>query len=465
MAKLKKTMFREYDLRGRVNDEELNEKTVEIIGRGFGTFLAKRGVQKIVVGYDAREYSERLEKALIRGILSTGCDIIEMGQLIVPILYFSQYHFKIKGIAMVTASHNPNGWSGFKLGYDYSTTLLSAEIQELYQIIEKENFIKGQGKFKKYDRIIQDYQNFIVTKIKIAKPFKIVVNCGNGTAGPIVPPILRVVGCQVVEQNCQIDFSFPHYEPNPSALEFLEDLSQKVKEEKAGLGFGFDGDGDRLGVVDDQGKIVWPDLVLALLARPLLKNHPGGKVVFDVKSSRALIEDIKAHGGQPIIWITGHSYLKQKAKEVKAIIAGEKSGHLFYRYDFFGYDDALFNGLKLLEYLSEENKPLSEVLKTLPQYITSPAWHLDCPDEKKYQVVEKITQEFKKKFGPERVIDINGARVEFDDGWGLVRASSNLPYLVLVFEAKTEKRLKEIEEIFRQELEKYPEVGKEWKSG
>lgn len=464
MPKIEKTMFREYDIRGRVSDRELNEKTCQIIGRGFGTFLRKHKVGKAVVGYDAREYSERLKSALVSGIASTGVDVLEIGQVIVPIAYFSQRYLGVKGIAMVTASHNPNGWSGFKLGYDFETTLLPSDIKKIYQIILNGDFAKGRGKIEKEDGAIGAYGDYLIKKVKLKKPLKAVVDAGNGTAGPIVPPILRKAGVEVVEQFCDIDFSFPNHEPNPAALEALESLGAKVREVGADIGLGFDGDGDRLGAVDEKGDPVWPDHFLILLARQVLKENPGGKIVFDVKCSQSLIEEIEKNGGKPIMWKTGHSYIKQKAKEVGAALAGERSGHIFYRQGHYGYDDAVFAALKLLEYLSNQRKSFSEIMLAVPQYITSPTWHADCADEKKYQVVDELVKEFKKEYKG-KVIDINGARVQFEDGWGLVRASSNLPQLVLAFESKTKEGLKRIEAVFRKKLVKYPEIGKKWVSG
>ncbi len=465
MAILEKTMFREYDIRGRVSDQEFNQENCELIGKGFGSFLRKRGIKQSVVGFDARDYSEGLKNALISGMVSGGIEIIDIGQVLTPISYFAQHFLKIKGVAMVTASHNPNGWSGLKLGYDFDTTLLPNDIENLYQIILKEDFIKEQGLVRKEPDMIEKYNDYLVNKIKLKRQLKVVVNAGNGTAGPIVPSILRKAGCEVVEQYCDIDFSFPNHDPNPASLEALQALSTKVKETGADLGFGFDGDGDRLGVVDEKGQTIWPDRFLILLVRQVLKEKPNSNIVFDVKCSQALIEEIKKHGGNPIMWKTGHSYIKQKAKEKNASLAGERSGHVFYRYGYYGYDDAVFASLKLLEYLSNENSSLSEIMLTTPQYFSSPAWHVNCADTIKYEIVDKLVQEFKQQYGTEKVIDINGARVEFDHGWGLVRASSNLPSLVLVFESKTKNGLQEIEDIFRQKLSKYPEIGKEWESG
>jgi len=462
---IKKTIFREYDIRGQLLEDELSEENCRIIGQAFGSILKKHNTNKTIVGFDAREYSERLKNAFVAGVLSTGVNVVEIGRVLTPIAYFAQYHFKVKGVAIITASHNPNGWSGLKLGYDLATTLLPNDIKQIYKIILDEDFTKGKGEMKKESGIIPIYGDYIAQKVNIKKPLKVVVNAGNGTAGPIVPLILKKAGCEVIEQFCNIDFDFPNHEPNPASLEALNALSSKVKEVNADIGLGFDGDGDRLGVVDEKGQIIWPDRFMILLSRQVLKEKPGSKIVFDVKCSQALIEEIKKHGGDPVMWKTGHSYIKQKAKEVDAVLAGERSGHIFYRHGYYGYDDATFAALKLLEYLSCQNKPLSEVMLDTPQYITSPTWHADCADEIKYDIVDKLTEELKREYGEDRVIDINGARVKFDNGWGLVRASSNLPVLVLVFESKTKKGLEEIQDLFREKLAKYPEIGKEWKSG
>ncbi len=460
--KLKKEMFREYDIRGMVNENELNEKSVKFIGKGFGTMLKRRGIQDCVVGFDARSYSEMLKNALVKGITSTGVNVIEIGRTLSEIAYFAQHHLKIKGVAMVTASHNPNGWSGFKFGCDFSSTFLTKDIKELYNLVCKEDFEHGKGKVKKED-VFEHYKNDILKRVDITKKFKIVVNARNGTAGLFAPNVLRGCGCEVVEQFCDIDFNFPNGEPNPSLMGMLEELGKKVREESADLGFAFDGDGDRIGMVDEEGNVVFPDRILILLARLILKKRPGAKIVFDVKSTQALFEDIKAHGGEPVIWKTGHSFIKEKIHETGAALGGERSGHIFYMDGYYGFDDAIFVALKVLEYLSKENKRLSEIMKTTPQYFVSPVIHAPCADEIKYKVMDKIMKNFKKRF--DNVIDINGARVVFKDGWGLVRPSSNLPVLVLVFEAKTKKRLKEIEELFRKELGKYHEISKEWRNG
>ncbi len=458
-------MFREYDIRGRVNNEELNEKSAEIIAKGFAVFLKRRKLKEVIVGFDAREYSERLKNGFVKGLLCSGINIVEIGMVISPVLYFSQHHLKIKGGAMITASHNPNGWSGFKLAYDFSTTLLPKDVKEIYEIILSDDLIFGQGKLKKYEGIFEDYKRKVLSKINLKKKLKVVVNCGNGTAGLIAPQILKEAGCEVIEQFCNIDFSFPNHEPNPTLVKAQEALSKKVKKEKADIGLGYDGDGDRVGFCDEKGNNVFPDQALIILARQSLKEKPGSAVVFDVKATQGLFEDIKTHGGKPVIWKTGHSYIKQKSKEVDAVLGGEGSGHIFYRYGYYDYDDAVFASLKFLEYLSGQDKSFSEVMKTTPQYFKTPTIQVDCSDEIKYKIVEKLVEQIKKDFGEENVIDVNGARVQFLDGWFLIRASSNLPVLVLGFEAKTENRLKEFQKIVKKYLDQYPEIGKKWKSG
>lgn len=464
MAQLEPTMFREYDIRGKVNDKEVNKESTKIIAKGFASFLAKRRIKKVVIGYDFREYSKGLEDAFIEGLLESGIEVTDIGMVISPILYFAQYHLKIKGGVMITASHNPNGWSGYKLGYDYSVTLLPDDIKELKEIIENDDFINKPGKLERYDNIIEDYKKFVLAKVKLKKKLKVVVDCGNGTAGAVAPDILRQAGCEVIEQFCELDYNFPNHEPNPSLAEAQEILANRVKKEKADIGLGFDGDGDRIGLCDENGKTVFPDEALILLARLALAEKPGAAIVFDVKSTQGLIEDVTLHGGKPVMWITGHSYIKQKTKEVDAALGGEGSGHIFYRHGYYGYDDAVFAGLKLLEYLSNQKNTFSQEMATTPKYEKTPTIHVDCADEIKYDIVAKLVGDLKKDFG-DKVIDINGARVQFSDGWFLVRASSNMPVLVLGFEAKTKERLEELKTILIGYIEKYPEVGKEWKSG
>lgn len=462
---INKNMFREYDIRGRIDrDDEMTPEAIDAIGRGFAVFLKRRGISEAIVACDARPYSETVKNATTRALVESGIDVIDIGVVLVPMFYFSQYHLQKKGGVMITASHNPWGWSGFKHAYDYSTTFVPQDMQELREIIEKKDFITGSGKKESYENIFDAYKKDVLGRIRLERRMKVLVDTGNGTGGLFLPDLLRAAGCEVVEQYTEVSEK-RHHEANPSTLGMLDAIVRGVRESGADIGIGLDDDGDRLGAVDEKGEVIWPDRILILLARLILEKRPGGKVVFDVKCTAALPEDIIAHGGVPVMWKTGHSYIKAKAKEIGAVLAGERSGHIYVREGYYEYDDAAFAALKLLEYMSRDKRPLSGIMAEMPQYVTSPVWHAPCPDEKKYAVVERLTSELKNEYGAERVNDVNGARVSFPDGWGLVRASSNVPALVLVFEAKSEDGLKEIEEMFRKKLAQFPEVGDEWASG
>jgi phosphomannomutase/phosphoglucomutase len=461
MAQLEKSMFREYDIRGRVNDKELNPKSGELIGKAYGTFLEKRGVDTVVTGYDSRTGSKDVQGGFIKGLLSTGRNVTNIGLCLTPMMYWSQYHFKSKGGAMITGSHNPKGWTGLKLACGFSYTLIGDEIREIQSYIEHETFATGAGKLDEQS-IVDEWTADLAGRVNIKRPLRVVVDAGNGTAGAFGPGVLRKAGIEVIEQFCDLDPDFPNHEPDPALRVAIEALGGEVRKQKADIGFGFDGDGDRLGVVDEKGEVIWPDRFMILLSRQVLAKEPGGKIIFDVKSSQALEEDIAAHGGKPIMWKTGHSYIKAKLHEEKALLAGEMSGHIFFVENFYGFDDGIYAGLRFAEYISQQDKPVSEVIAETPYYVSTPTIDVDCPDDKKYGIVDKLTAEFKKDF--DKVIDINGARVMFDDGWALVRASSNLPILVLRFEAKTQERLDELKTLFRGYMDKYPDISKEWRN-
>ena len=470
MVKINKTMFREYDIRGQINNQGFNKKSAELIGKAFGTYLNRKRIKTIVVGRDYRSYSEELEMALICGLSSTGIHIIDIGLCLTPMLYYAQYYFKSKGGAMITASHNPNGWSGVKLAADFSKTLQAKEIQEIYEIIKSGSFKIGQGlieKDHKSTHIKEAYTQSAIRRVNIKKPLKVVVECGNGTASFFALDILKKamfasnqVGSEVVELFCKPDWDFPHHIPNPESEEVKKILSKKVKQVKADLGVSFDGDGDRLGVVDELGNNIWSDKLFILLARQALKGHSGAKIVFDVKCTRGLAEDIKKHKGIPIMCKTGHSNIKNKIFEEKAILGGERSGHFFILDNWYGFDDGIFACLKFLEFLSNQDKPLSEIIKTIPywDYLVSPTLYIFCSDNKKFHIADSLVKEFKKDYGNKKVIDIDGARVEFKNAWGLVRASSTQPALTLNFEAKNKQEMKKIKDIFKKKLSKYLKI-------
>ncbi len=455
--RLEPTMFRKYDIRGRVGEAELNSTSCEAIGRGFGAMMALRGVTACVSGYDNRAYSHELTLAAMRGIAASGITVRNIGMVTVPVAYWGQYFLKTQGVCMGTASHNPNGWFGLKLGFDYSSTYV--DFQDLYARILAEKFVTGIGTIQDVDGVVAAYQKDVAARATLHRPLTVVVDAGNGTAGEINVPALEQFGVRVVGQFIDSDPTFPNHEPNPSLVTSQRALAKKVLEVGADVGMGFDADGDRLGVVDNLGRSIYPDKAFIFLTRLALAAEPGAKVVFDVKSSEALIEDIASHGGVPVMWKTGHAFIKAKSQEVDAAIAGERSGHIFIRRGYYGYDDALMAALKLLEYLSSQKKTMAELHDEVSGWVASPEIHAKCGDEVKEGVVARMVKELKDQYGANRVVDIDGARVDFGDGWGLVRFSSNLPELVLVFEAKTEARMIEIKETFRSLLAKYPEVG------
>ena len=457
-------MFREYDLRGREADDELNDSSVYFIAKGFAVILKKKNIDTAVVGNDARATSESFSKQVVKALIESGINVVNIGTVTTPMSYWAQYRFNIKGLIMVTASHNPVGWNGVKLGDGLSKTLLPAEIKELYKIIEEETFVKDATPgTEKHEDVKEEYLKDLLSRANITKKFKILVNTGNGTAGLYAPELLKRAGCDVVEHFTNVDPTYPNYTANPDGTVMMEDTGKQTKENNCYLGFAFDGDGDRMGLVDEKGNTVWPDRYIILLSRLVLAKKPGAKIVFDVKVSEALPEDIKAHGGIPIMWKTGHSYIKAKLIEEGAALAGEMSGHIFFVEDYYGYDDALFAALKMLEYLSTQDKPLSEIVNGTPYYVSTPTIQVKTTDEEKYQIADKLTQEFKDE--GYRVFDASGARVYFEGGgWGLVRASSNTPTLVLRFEAKTQEELDKIQKIFKEKLSKFDSVSKDWDS-
>lgn len=469
--RLARTMFREYDVRGRVPDvfpdakDELSDAGVRLLGRAFAALALERGRTAVVLGHDLRTYSARLAAGFADGLAAGGVDVLDVGCCLTPTLYFAQLHLNCPAGAMITASHNPQGWSGMKLATDFVTTLGSADVRRLRDLCDALGALPEptggrRGTVRPVD-LREAYVHDLASRVAPGRRLKVVLDCGNGTASYFAADAFRRAGFDVEPLHCTPDPTFPNHFPNPSETKNRLDVRRRVVEVGADLGLSFDGDGDRVGVEDERGEGVNADLVLMLLARQVLARRPGARIVFDVKCSQALIEDIVAHGGVPVMWKTGHSHIKAKMKEVDAPIAGERSGHLFVRDGFHGFDDGVFAGLRLAEFVARSGRPLSALLAEAPRYVTSPEIHVDCADEVKYAVVERLTEELRREHG-ERVNDVNGARVTFDDGWGLVRASSNLPELVLVFEGRTEAAMARIKEDFRARLARQPEVGRVW---
>ena len=462
-----RSMFREYDLRGRVADGELTEESVFVIARAFGALLRERGITQAVVGYDNRPTSPAFKNAAATGLLVSGCDVVDIGLTISPALYFAQFHLDVRGGVMVTASHNPNDWSGMKLCHDTGITVGGQEMRRLLSLVGETAAAPasgGSGSYRAQD-VRPAYLERITRGVSLSRPLRVAVDCGNGGAGLFAYEALQRIGCMTFQLNCDPDPSYPHYFPNPSDLQARRRLQEMVRHPyiDADVGLAFDGDGDRIGVLDETGESVWSDRVLMLLARRMLEQKPGATIVYDVKCSRALEEVVRAGGGNPVMWKTGHSHIKAKLHELGAELGGERSGHIFYNEGYHGFDDALYAGVQLVRIMTESKAPLSELLASGPRYVTSPEIAAPCADDVKYGVVERLTAELKAQFG-DRVIDINGARVELDDGWGLVRASSNLPELVLIFEARTLDRLLAIRELFRTRLAEHAAVDPVWRN-
>ncbi len=445
---MNKEIFREYDIRGIV-DQDFNLEDVHIIGQGYGTYLQQHGGTTAVVGRDCRLSSESIRNALVEGMIQSGLHVIDIGVCPTPVFYFSLRHFNPDGGLMITASHNPPEYNGFKvsLGHD---TIFGEEIQVFRRLLEKGNFKSGNGSFESKD-IINIYSDYIVKNINIARPDKLAIDAGNGTCCAVAGPLLKRLGSPPVELFTQMDGNFPNHEPDPTVIKNMDVLAETVVSQKLELGIGFDGDADRIGVVDENGNIIFGDMLMLIFARDILKTEKGGTFVAEVKCSKNLYDDIEARGGRAIMWRTGHSLIKQKLKEEGGLLAGEMSGHMFFMHRYFGFDDAIYAACRLLEIVSRTEIPVSQYLSDLPKMYSTPEIRIECPDEKKFKLVERVKEELRRDY---KIIDVDGVRVVFPDGWGLLRASNTGPLLVLRYEAESESRLEEIRSLIEGTLER-----------
>ncbi|MCL6478731.1 MAG: phosphomannomutase/phosphoglucomutase [Peptococcaceae bacterium] len=451
-------IFREYDVRG-VAGRDLTDETVTLLGKAVGTAAVRKGYKEIVVGMDNRLSSPRLKKALTGGLVSAGCRVIDIGTVVTPILYYAQIRYNTGAAVMITGSHNPPEDNGFKIALGRGT-IYGEEIQELRRLIEADDFETGRGETAEANPV-NDYMSMIREKIKLGPhKLKVAVDCGNGTASYFAVDLISSLGCQVLDLYCTPDPSFPNHHPDPVKRKNLTDLISLVKERKADLGVAFDGDADRIGVVDDKGDVIWGDQLMALFWEEIIKKHPGAPAIIEVKCSQALVDVVRRLGAKPVFYRTGHSLIKAKMKELKAPFTGEMSGHMFFADEYYGYDDAFYAAGRLLRLLSNTGGPLSAMIANLPRYHSTAETRIPCPDEEKFGVVKKLQDHFRDKY---EVIDVDGARVLFGDGWGLVRASNTQPVLVARCEAKTPERLKEIAQTMKEALSRYPEVAPfEW---
>jgi phosphomannomutase / phosphoglucomutase len=436
---MNQNIFREYDIRGIVG-EQLTDETVEKIAFALGTFFRNNGAKRIAIGYDARESGTRFRDLLVKGFNETGCDAVLIGRVPTPVLYHTVFTKDVDGGVMITGSHNPPDHNGFKICLG-KQTLFGSQIQEIKEIALSGNFSKGEGTSETID-VLADYEADILSKINLGtRKLKAVVDGGNGMGGVTGVPVYEKLGIELVKLFTEPDSNFPNHHPDPTVTENLQDCIGAVKESNADLGIAFDGDGDRIGVIDETGRIIWGDELMVLLSREILKENKGATIIAEVKCSQNLFDDIAAHGGNPIMWKAGHSIIKAKMKETRAALAGEMSGHIFFADKFYGFDDATYAGARVLEILSKTDKKLSELLGDLPETFSTPELRVDCADERKFDIVTKIAEEFAKT---NEVITIDGARILFENGWGLVRASNTQTILVLRFEADSEENLAKI---------------------
>ena len=450
--------FREYDARW-LFPESINEEGIDSVGKGFGTqVISKIKNPTVIVGHDYRSYSENVKKNFVKGLLSTGCNVKDIGLCLSPTVYFSQFKLNSDAVAMITASHNENGWTGIKMGIEKGLTHCKDEMSDLKDIVMNEKFSKGSGKYEE----VKDFNKTYIHELsqnKIKKKLKVVAACGNGTAGIFAPDILRGIGCDVIELDCNLDYTFPRYNPNPEDMEMLHEIAKCVKENKADVGFGFDGDGDRVGVIDNKGNEIFADKIGLLIARDISNSHKNSKFVVDVKSTGLFMKDeiLKKNNCETIYWKTGHSYIKRKVNEDNAIAGFEKSGHFFFNKPLgYGYDDGINSAIQVCKLLDNQNEYLDVLINALPKTYQSPTMGPFCKDNEKYDVIDDITLKIKNlkekniKIEGQEIIDIltvNGVRFTLKDGsWGLIRASSNKPSLVIVTESPTSDKIKK--EIF-----------------
>jgi phosphomannomutase/phosphoglucomutase len=446
-------IFREYDVRGLV-DSDLKPEVIYVIGKAIGTFIQNTSGNKMAVGRDNRESSEGIKNALIDGLIASGCDVIDIGMSTSPLLYVTICQWGLDGGVNITGSHNPIQYNGLKIVKQMARPLSGEEIKSLYRLIEDDQLTSGAGKLE-YKDPKPEYYDRIANLIHLHRPMKVAVDTGNGIAGAIVPPLLKRIGCEVVELFTELDGTFPNHLPNPEHEEYLTDLKRVVVENQADIGMGFDGDGDRVGLIDEKGGYLSSDYTLILLERDFLARHSGEKVLVDIKSSRNVEFDIKQHSGIPVVWKTGHSLMKKKMWEDNIILGGEFSGHMFVAEDYYTVDDALYAAARIIEMLSNSNQPLSNQFTSLPKLYSTPLIEVYIDEAAKFETIKQLVAAFEKEY---QVIDIDGAKVILPDGWGLVRASNTTPTLNLRFEAETPESLEKVKKIVFDELKKFPAI-------
>ena len=440
-------IFREYDIRGIVG-KDLTPETVQQIGKAIGTYMKRQGGKSLVLGRDVRSSSLEFSDILSKALNSTGCNVVDIGMVPTPVTYFSLHHLKADGGVMITGSHNPPEYNGLKMMIG-GVTLAEARIQALLQNLQNNTLSRGSGSTSQQD-IVATYTQKMLPVCKLNRPLNVVVDCGNGVAGGIAPDIIEGLGCTVTPLFCEVDGNFPNHHPDPAEPKNLQDLIAKVKEAGADVGLAFDGDGDRLGVVTPQGAIIWPDKLMMFFAEDICPRHPGETIIFDVKCSRYLPEVVRGAGGEPLMWKTGHSFIKAKLKESGAVLAGEMSGHIFFKERWYGFDDGIYAAARLCELLSAQDETPTAVFKSIPELVSTPELRLEMEEGKHHALVEQLVRNA--WFPTGEICTIDGIRVDFETGFGLARASNTTPTVILRFEADNQQQLIDIQEQFRAQL-------------
>ncbi|MBV9302791.1 MAG: phosphomannomutase/phosphoglucomutase [Acidobacteriaceae bacterium] len=451
---LNRSIFREYDIRGTA-DTELLDADVELLGRAIGTYLIRHSGSTVCLGMDCRLSSGRLRDSLLKGLLATGCHVLDIGVVPTPILYYSAVHFRADGGVMITGSHNPPDFNGFKTLCGGST-LYGNAIQDLFKLIQNNDYDSGEGSVKAIDAITP-YVDEIASQFTLKRKVTLVADAGNGVAGPALHRILEKLNVESIQMFFEMDGHFPNHHPDPTVVSNLEELKKRVRAEKADLGLAFDGDADRLGAVDEHGNVIYGDMLMLIFGREILSRKPGATLIGDVKCSQIMYDKLREWGGNPLMYKTGHSLIKAKMREEHAELAGEMSGHMFFSDRYYGYDDALYAACRLLEIVSNSEQPLSHQLEDVPQSVSTPELRIDCPDDKKFAIMGKVAEIYRRR---RPIVEVDGVRVPFEQGWGLVRASNTQPALVMRFEAANkdllEKYRTEVEEIVEEAKQKMP---------
>lgn len=453
MKNLNPFIFRKYDIRGNVA-EDFTEDVVINLGKAFGTSVLRNGGKTVAISGDVRITTPDLKNHFSNGLMSTGCDVVDIGIVSTPVNYYASHKLKIDAAVQITGSHNPPEFNGFKLTLK-KKAFYGEQIDTLKDLIEAQNYEIGQGDFSEYD-LVPEYKKMLSEKIQFARPLRVVMDCGNAVGGLFFEDVFEQLGCDVTPLFCEVDGTFPNHHPDPTVEKNLKDLIETVQQGDYDLGIAFDGDADRVGVVDENGDIIWADYLMAILSEEILEKYPGASIIFDVKCSKILPDVIRKYGGKPIIWKTGHSLIKDKMRETAAPFAGEMSGHIFYADDFFGFDDALYVALRLMRMLSQTDRRLSEIASEFPKFHSTPEIRLECPtDAEKFEITQSCIEYFTENY-PCSTVD--GVRIDFPEGWGLIRASNTQPVIVCRFEANSENALSEIKKTVLEKISSFGNV-------